>query len=83
MSSTIPTPAPKVERKVKAAGIATYLGIAAGLGVLNAATDINLIAGLPDWLEVFVAPFIPTVITSLSAYQARHTPRPDLPSLQR
>jgi hypothetical protein len=67
-----------VEAKVKAAGIATYLGLAALLGVLNAATDINLVSGLPDVIEVFVAPMIPTAITTVTAYMTRHTPRPDL-----
>ncbi|MDP9799335.1 hypothetical protein J2S43_007847 [Catenuloplanes nepalensis] len=76
------TPAPSVtapiERKVAVAGIATYLGLAALLGVLHAIGDANLITALPDLAEVFAAPLLPTAITTVAAYLARHTPRPDL-----
>lgn len=72
-----------VEAKVKAAGIATYLGLGAALAILAGVTDLNLIAGLPDWLEVFVAPMLPTAITTITAYRTKHTPRPDLPAESR
>jgi hypothetical protein len=74
---TTPTSAP-VETKVKAAAVATYLGLLALLAVLNGVTDADLIAGLPDVVEVFVAPLLPTAVTFVTSYLARHTPRPDL-----
>lgn len=82
MSTTYPT-APKVERKVKAAAIWTYLAACAGLGIVNGISDANLVAGLPDWAEVFVAPIVPTVAAWIAGYKARHTPRPDLSPQQR
>lgn len=69
---------PPVETKVKAAAIATYFGLVALLAVLNAVADANLVTALPDVVEVFVAPMLPTLITLLAAYKARHTRRPDL-----
>jgi hypothetical protein len=67
-----------IEIKVKVATVATYLGSLAALAVLNGITSTNLVAGLPDVIEVFVAPLIPAAITLVSGYVARHTPRPDL-----
>ena len=67
-----------VETKVKVAAWATYLGLAGLLAILTGFSDANLIAGLPDPVEVFVAPMLPTLITTLAAYRAKHTPRPDL-----
>lgn len=84
MSKLEPAPAPpKVEAKVKASTFASYLAGLALLAVLNGITDTNLVAGLPDWLEVIVAPFVPAVVTLAAGYIARHTPRPDLPMRQR
>lgn len=73
-----PLPAGPVEAKVKAAGWATYLGGVGLLAILNAFSDANLIAGLPDAVEVFVAPMVPTAITTAAAWLAKHTPRPDI-----
>lgn len=81
MSSTYP--APRVETKVKAGAVASYLGLAALLAVLNGVTDINLVAALPDVIEVLVAPVIPAATGLVAGYLARHTPRPDLESSQR
>ncbi|MGW1994726.1 holin [Embleya sp. NPDC001921] len=66
-----------VETKVKAAGIATYLGLAGLLGILNATGDAGLLGGLPDVAEVFVAPMLPTAITLVAGWLAKHTPRPE------
>lgn len=66
-----------VETKVKAASLATYFGLVALLAVLNAVSDANLVTALPDVVEVFVAPLLPTLITFVSGYQAKHTPRDD------
>lgn len=66
-----------VEWKVKVASAATYLGFVALLAVLNAVADANLITELPDVAEVFLAPVLPTLITFVSSYAAKHTPRTD------
>jgi len=72
------TSSPPIERKVKAATIAVYIATSALLGILNGVTDANLVAGLPDWLEVFVAPLLPAAAAWIAGYRAKHTPRPDL-----
>jgi hypothetical protein len=71
-------PTGPVELKVKVAAWATYLGGVGLLAILNAFSDANLVASLPDAIEVFVAPMLPTAITAFTAYWADHTPRPDL-----
>jgi len=76
--SAKPAGSAPVETKVKVATIATYLGLVALLAVLNAVAEANLIAGLPDVVEVFVAPLLPTAITFVAGYIAKHTHRPDL-----
>lgn len=69
-----PSSAP-IEKKVTAATVATYLGLVGLLAILNAVADTNLITALPDIVEVFVAPLVPTLITFVGGYMARHTPR--------
>lgn len=66
-----------VERKVTVATVASYLGFVALLAVLNAVADANLISELPDVAEIFLAPVLPTLITFVSGYAAKHTPRND------
>ncbi|MFI1826748.1 holin [Streptomyces sp. NPDC020412] len=65
-----------VERKVKAASAASFAaGIA--VAVLNAiVADNSLLGPLPAWLQAPLLALIPTVLTWLAGYQARHTPRP-------
>ena len=75
MSTPISGP---VELKVKVATAATYVGGVLLLGILNATTTANLIAGLPDVVEAFVAPGVLSLITFVSGYLAKHTPRPDI-----
>jgi len=70
------TPAP-VEKKVTVATVASYLGGLGLLAILNGVADTNLITELPDVVEVFVAPIIPSLITFIGGYVARHTPRND------
>lgn len=66
-----------VETKVKVAGYATYFGLVGLLAILNAVTDANLITALPDVAEVFLAPLLPTLVTFVASYLAKHTPRND------
>jgi len=63
------------EAKVKAASTATFL---AGLviAVLNAVVaDSSLLGPLPVWLQAPILALVPTALTWLAGYQARHTPR--------
>ncbi|MER6505926.1 hypothetical protein ABT158_03895 [Nonomuraea sp. NPDC001636] len=73
-----------VERKVTAATAGSYLGLLAVLTVLQTVNaDLDLIAWLPDWLESLAIPLLPGLITYVSGYTTKHTPRPDLPPDQR
>ncbi|MEU5863476.1 hypothetical protein ABZ815_20065 [Nonomuraea sp. NPDC047529] len=73
-----------VERKVTAATAGSYLGLLTVLTVLQTVnTDLDLIAWLPDWLESLAIPLLPGLITYVSGYKTKHTPRPDLPPDQR
>lgn len=66
-----------VERKVSAATFGAYIAGVLGLAVvdaLNTNQDL-IIAGLPGPVAWFVAPLVPTAVTFLSGYLARHTPR--------
>lgn len=72
---TVTTNAP-VEKKVKAATVATYLGSVIVLAVLGAvSSNPLLISGLPDWIEAVVIPVIPALVTFFTAYRTAHTPR--------
>lgn len=73
-----PSAAGPVEKKVKYATVASYVGGLALMAILNGIGDANLIAGLPDVIEAFVAPMLPTALTFVAGWVARHTPRPDL-----
>jgi hypothetical protein len=75
---------PPVEAKVKWASFGTFVGSVAAIAVLQAVdADHSLIEVLPDWLEAVVIPLIPTAISWLAGWRARHTPRPDLADSQR
>jgi hypothetical protein len=66
---------PPVEAKVKAASSVTFL-ISLVVAVLNAvAADSSLLGPLPVWLQAIVIALVPTALTFLAGYQARHTPR--------
>ncbi|MET9517046.1 holin [Streptomyces sp. NPDC002994] len=68
--------AARVEKKVTAATLAAYLGSTGLLAVLTAIQDNSgLVAGLPDGLEPFVLALIPTAITFVAGWAARHTHR--------
>lgn len=64
-----------VEAKVKAATTASFL-VSLVLVVLNAVqADSSLLGPLPIWLQSIVVALVPTAITFLSGWAARHTPR--------
>ena len=65
-----------VEKKVTVASIAAYLGSVGLLAVLTAVQgDAGLVAPLPDPTEPFVLALIPTAITFVGGWYAKHTPR--------
>jgi hypothetical protein len=67
-----------IEQKVKAATAAAYVGSAGLLGALTAVQDNGRLVGwLPDGLAPFVLALVPTAITAVSGWKARHTPRGD------
>ncbi|MFI1734053.1 holin [Streptomyces acidicola] len=64
-----------VETKVRAATSATFL-VSLVIAVLNAvAADNALLGPLPSWLQPIVIALLPTGLTFLSGWQAKHTPR--------
>jgi hypothetical protein len=65
-----------IETKVKAATAAAYVGSAALLGALTAVEDdARLVGWLPAGLGPFVLALVPTAVTAVSGWMARHTPR--------
>lgn len=65
-----------VEKKVTAATAATFVGSTALLGALEAVRDnTELVGWLPPALAPFVLALVPTAITFVSGWAARHTPR--------
>ncbi|WP_030670739.1 hypothetical protein [Streptomyces rimosus] len=65
-----------VEAKVKAATTSTFVASLI-LAVLNAVSaDSTLLDPLPGWLQAVIVALVPTAVTYLAAWQARHTPRP-------
>lgn len=74
-------PSSKVETKVTVATIGAYLAGVVVLALVNAFTgDENalLLASLPDAVEPFLLPVVPAVVSFISGWAAKHTPRPDL-----
>lgn len=66
-----------VETKVKAATGAALL-VGAAIAVLNwAVGDSQLMGSLPAWAQAAASTLGPPLVTFLSGWQARHTPRPD------
>lgn len=57
------------------AGGATYVGLTVLLAVLNGLADPDLRTGLPGWVEVFVAPLVPALVTLVSGYLAKDPPK--------
>lgn len=68
-----------IERKVKAATAAAYVGASGLLGALAAVQDEQrLLEWMPDSLAPFVLALVPAAIAAAAGWKARHTPRPDL-----
>jgi hypothetical protein len=63
-----------VERKTTIASVVTYAACVGLLGLLNATTTANLIAGLPDVVEAFVIPLVPALVSFLTGYMVSHKP---------
>jgi len=64
-----------VEEKVKAATAASFL-VSLVIAILNdVAANAALLDPLPRWLQVPVIALVPTAVTWLAGWQARHTPR--------
>ncbi|GAA2098629.1 hypothetical protein GCM10009801_69810 [Streptomyces albiaxialis] len=67
-----------VERKVTASSVAAFVASAGLLAVLTAVQENNgLVGGLPDAVEPVVLALVPTAVTFVSGWMARHTPRAD------
>ncbi|MEU0397934.1 holin [Streptomyces sp. NPDC006208] len=65
-----------VEKKVTVGTIGAYLGSVGLLAILTTIQgDAGLIDPLPDPTEPFVLALIPTAITFVSGWAAKHTPR--------
>ncbi|MFE4921281.1 holin [Streptomyces sp. NPDC056661] len=65
----------KIETKVTAASAMTF-AVGAAVAVLNAvAADSTLLGPLPAWAQAIVLPLVPTALTFLAGYQAKHSPR--------
>jgi hypothetical protein len=65
-----------VEKKVKWATVAAYLGSTGLLAILTAVQgDAGLVDPLPDPLEPFALALVPAAITFAAGWKARHTPR--------
>lgn len=77
----MPNTSAPVEKKVSVASIAAYLASTGLLAVLTAVqNDAGLVSGLPDGIEPFLLALIPTAITFVAGWAARHTPRPPEPA---
>ncbi|MFF1348518.1 holin [Streptomyces sp. NPDC058322] len=65
-----------VEKKVTAASVAAYLASTGLLAILAAVQDnARLVGWLPDGAAPFVLALIPTAITFVSGWAAKHSPR--------
>lgn len=65
-----------VEKKVTFATVAAYLGSTGLLAVLAAIQDNSgLVGGLPNGVEPFLLALVPTAITFVSGWVAKHSPR--------
>ncbi|WP_030024873.1 hypothetical protein [Streptomyces monomycini] len=68
-----------VEMKVSAASAGTYLGSTALLATLTALQDDGgrLLEWMPAGLTPFVLALVPTCVSFVAGWKAKHTPRSD------
>lgn len=68
-----------IEKKVTAASAGTYLGSTALLATLTALQDDGgrLLEWMPNSLTPFVLALVPTCVSFVAGWKARHTPRSD------
>lgn len=65
-----------IEKKVKAATAAAYVGSAGLFGALTAVQDnARLVEWLPSGIAPFVLALVPTAITAVTGWKTKHTPR--------
>lgn len=65
-----------VETKVTAASVAAYLASTGLLAILaGVQNDARLLDWMPDSLSPFVLALVPTAVTFISGWAAKHTPR--------
>lgn len=80
MSHTDPTPTAPIESKVKAATAGAIVSAAAVWALDEYVFTADT---LPGPVEALVVLAVTGLVTFVSGWAARHTPRPDLPSAQR
>lgn len=65
-----------VEKKVTAASVATFLASTGLLALLATVQDnAQLVGFLPDAVAPFILALIPTAVTFISGWAAKHSPR--------
>ncbi|MGW4705004.1 holin [Streptomyces sp. NPDC004285] len=65
-----------IETKVKASTVAAFLASTGLLSMLAAVQDnARLLSWMPDSVSPFVLALVPTAITFVSGWTAKHTPR--------
>ncbi|MEE1813711.1 holin [Streptomyces sp. SP18ES09] len=65
-----------IETKVKASAVAAFLASTGLLSILAAVQDdARLLSWMPDSVSPFVLALVPTAITFVSGWAAKHTPR--------
>lgn len=68
----VPANTGEMEPKVKWQAIAQYILGVVVVGTVGAVTDGNIVAELPDYISMFLAPIIPVIGGLASGYAARH-----------
>ena len=73
MPDVQPVNTTKIEPKVKWSAVGTYVAGLVALSAVKLLSNNDLLSQvLPDALEIFVFPLVPTVVSLLSGYAAQH-----------
>lgn len=83
MTTALPSEGKPVEAKTKAGTLSAAAIAGVVLTILSTIQSDQLISGLPDWVAVVIGVAVSAIGTYLAAYNAPHTPRPDLPTEKR